>query len=65
MTAVQSDIDKGRLWPLHASGQSIGADVFLVTNPEIGLSAPEQEFVTAIEELLALEERAAGHASAT
>lgn len=60
VTAVQGDIDRGQLWPLQVSGQSIGADVFLVTNPELGLSAPEQEFVSAMEELLALQAKPAG-----
>ena len=51
LTAVSAEIERGLLWPLKVSDEPIGADVFLVTNPEVGLDAAEQEFVTAIEEL--------------
>ncbi len=52
--AVQTQVDKGLLWPLRVIEQSLGADVFLITNPNLGLSTAEQAFVETVEELLAL-----------
>ncbi|MBJ3777000.1 LysR family transcriptional regulator [Acuticoccus mangrovi] len=54
LTAVSAEIERGLLWSLAVPDQALGADVFLVTNPDVGLSAAEQQFVAAIEELTTL-----------
>lgn len=51
VAAAATDIERGVLWQLDIPKQSIGADVYLVTNAEQKLSPAEQEFVGAIDEL--------------
>ncbi len=52
--AVRTQVGKGLLWPLKITEQPLGADVFLITNPNVGLSSAERTFVETVEELLSL-----------
>lgn len=54
LTSVKYEVENGQLWPLRISDRAIGADVFLVRNPQTQLSGPEQRFCTILEELLQL-----------
>lgn len=52
--AVEQDIASGKLYPLPILEGQIGADVYIVTNPNVTLRPVERKYVEIIEELQAL-----------
>ncbi len=48
---VQTDIDRGVLWPIKVTDRPIGADVYFVNAPKQSLSGAERAFVRTVEEL--------------
>lgn len=52
--AVEQDIVDGKLYPLPILDGQIGADVYLVTNPNVSLRPVERKYIEIIEELQAL-----------
>ncbi|WP_336057615.1 LysR family transcriptional regulator [Nitratireductor sp. CH_MIT9313-5] len=53
-TAVRSQVERGLLWPLKITDKPLGADVFLLSNPNVDLSPAERTFIDTVEELMRL-----------
>jgi DNA-binding transcriptional LysR family regulator len=52
--SAADEVAAGRLWPLRLTDQPLGADLFLVYNPQTPPTPPEQRFIDLIDELLKL-----------
>lgn len=57
VAATRNEIEKGQLWPLPVANGGIGADVFLITNPNVQLRPVEERFIDVIDELMQIEEK--------
>ncbi|HEV7415936.1 MAG TPA: LysR substrate-binding domain-containing protein, partial [Tianweitania sediminis] len=54
ITAVEQDVAAGSIYPLPTLQGSIGADVYMVTNPNVELRTVERTYLGVVDELLAL-----------
>lgn len=54
IAAAAQSVEEGKLWPLRLTDQTLGADVFFVTNTQATLTLPERRFLDLLDELLQL-----------
>jgi DNA-binding transcriptional LysR family regulator len=55
LASVQDAIDTGTLWNLSGAGGELGADLYFVSSPAMGLSAAELAFQRLFEDMLEAE----------
>lgn len=53
--AASNQVASGDLWQLNITNYHIGADVFLITNPNVILRPVDEKFIEVVDELLKLE----------
>lgn len=50
--SVRGDVDDGTLWPFKLEGHPIGADVYLIHQPESELGLADRRFIEVVHEIL-------------